>query len=450
MTPQKIKHNRIVREGNSACYTTGVTSITRPIWMVFLALLVFAFGSRVFRLNVPEKYYFDEVYHAVTAKLILHNDPRAYEWWNPEPEPNTAVDWLHPPLAKLTQAASMAVFGENSFGWRLSSAVFGTATVALIFFTALELGFSPKTATLAAGLYSLDGLALTTSRIAMNDAHVTFFFLLAIWCYTRWKKMPTDIRAYLTAVSIGLAVASKWSGIFVLAAIGLDQVRLLLTHRKEFTKSFARLLALAASIVIVVPSIYLLSYSQMFAQGKTWKHFRELHRQIWWYQTHLDATHPYQSTPLEWVLNLRPVYVHADFADPTSLQNIYMQGNPIIFWAGAIAVLWTFGDAAASFRKKENDALLVLLTAYGITWIPWLFSPRIMFFYHYLPALPFLSILLAHQLTSAAKQSLLGKRASIILVIAAAMAFWAFFPNWTALPVPLSWGKIFFMLPRWR
>lgn len=435
----------------------GVPRLSPTIWRFFFLILIFAFITRIFRLDTPPKYYFDEVYHAVTSKLILHNDPRAYEWWNPPPEPNTAVDWLHPPLAKLTQAASMAVFGENGFGWRFSSVVFGTATIALLFFLALEMGFPPATALLAMGLLSLDGLALTTSRIAMNDAHVTFFFLAVLWLYVRWKKHPTDVRAFLVALAAGLAVASKWSGIFVVGAIGLDQARGLLFRRKVFQKHISRLVFLALAAVILIPSVYVLSYSQMFAQGKTWKHFRELHRQIWWYQTNLEATHPYQSTPLEWVLNLRPVYVYADFDQPGILNNIYMQGNPLIFWAGIIAVLWTASDVISWHWKKrdtrlakQSENLTLILTAYAITWVPWIVSPRIMFFYHYLPAVPLLCLLLAHQLLMVAKNHHRGKWWVIFFVVVSGLTFAAFFPNWTALPVPQTWARLFFLLPRWR
>lgn len=92
---------------------------------VLLFILAFAYLTRMYQLNIPERYMFDEVYHAVTSKLIAQNDPRAFEWWNPPPEPDTAVDWLHPPIAKYTQAFFILIFGDNSFGWRYSSVLFG-------------------------------------------------------------------------------------------------------------------------------------------------------------------------------------------------------------------------------------------------------------------------------------------------------------------------------------
>jgi dolichyl-phosphate-mannose--protein O-mannosyl transferase len=425
---------------------------------IFTFILLFALGTRLWRLGIPDGYYFDEVYHAVTAKLILHNDPRAYEWTNPPPEPNTAVDWLHPPLAKLTQAAGMKIFGENGFGWRISAAVFGTGTIVLTYFLAIELGLPVSVALLAMGLLSLDGLALTTSRIAMNDAHVTFFFVLTAWLYRRWKKRPTEIRTLATAAAAGLAAASKWSGVFISGVIVIDQLIGLVLDRHHWRRKIAPFLSLLGTLIILVPSLYLLSYSQMFAQGKTWQHFRELHRQIWWYQTNLKATHPYQSTPLQWVLDLRPVYVYADYDEPGVLRNIYMLGNPLIFWGGAAAALWSLSQWLILLQqrqptekvKREAEQWRFLLLAYLLPWVPWMASPRIMFFYHYLPAVPFLCLLLAWQLNRLARSHSWGKWLAVGFVALTAAAFLAFFPNWTALPVPESWGQLYFLLPGWR
>ncbi len=429
----------------------------RQNWL-FIAILIFALVTRLYRLNIPSTYYFDEVYHAVTAKLILHNDSRAYEWSNPPPEPNTAVDWLHPPLAKLTQAASMAIFGENGFGWRFSAAIFGTATIGLVGIFALELGLSTNVALLAMGLLSLDGLALTTSRIAMNDAHVAFFILLTTWLYARWKKQPSERRALAVAAAAGLAVASKWSGLFVGVIIGADQVLVFWNNRSHWWQRWRSQLFLLGALVLLVPAIYLLSYTQMFAQGHNWAHFEELLHQTWWYQTHLEATHPYQSKPWEWALDWRPVYVYADFTRPGVLQNIYMLGNPWIFWGGLLAVGWSLGDLITLWRqsrlshqqRRQRDALTLALLAYGLTWLPWTASPRIMFFYHYLPALPFLVILLSQQLIQLWQETKLGRWTVTILVVLTATTFILFLPNWTALPVTEVWGKLYFALPRWR
>lgn len=53
--------------------------------IILAAILLFAFVTRVFDLGSPPTEYFDEVYHAFTAKVVLHGDPKAWEWWNTPP-----------------------------------------------------------------------------------------------------------------------------------------------------------------------------------------------------------------------------------------------------------------------------------------------------------------------------------------------------------------------------
>ena len=418
-------------------------------WLLIFALLFFSATIRFARLSYPSGYYFDEVYHALTAKLISRNDPRAYEWDTQAIEPNTAVDWLHPPLAKLTQAAGIQIFGENSFGWRASSALFGTLLTLLIVWLALELGLGWRTAGLAAFLYNLDGLALTTSRIAMNDIHVTFFFVLALIFYVRWKKTQSRREAILTAFSAGLAIASKWSGVFTLLVIGADVFFTLIQNGQwRLKKNITEISYLALCCAILVPALYLAAYQQMFLQGKDLQHFIDLHKQVWWYQTHLEATHPYQSVPIEWVLDLKPVYAFAA-GDGFRLQNIYMLGNPLIFWGGFIAVLWSLSDLFID--KSVRSRLLFLLLAYGLVWLPWALSPRIMFFYHYLPAVPLLCILLAYQLVLLFRSGKGGQVASASFLSLTALTFLLFLPHWTALSVSAEIFKpLYFLLPSWQ
>lgn len=418
------------------------------------------------------------MYHAVTSKLISRNDARAYEWWNPAPEKDTAVDWLHPPFAKLTQATSIKIFGENSFGWRFSSVIFGTATVALIFFMSRELGFKEYTSLLATGLFALSGLALSMSRIAMNDMHVTFFVVLSIWMYWRWRKQPTLQTAIFTALATGFAVASKWSGVFLVALYIFDQALMLIRdffqNRRIPSKTY---LIFWLTLMVLLPGIYFLSYGQMFLQGKDLNHWWQLHKQTWWYQTNLDATHPYQSTPWQWILNMRPVYA---FTNSTSLtlKDIYIQENVALAWAGFLAAIWSFLDVTVFgfttvkyiwqsaftqqkkwltklkkhwLNKTETYRILFVLAAYGVFWLPWVFSPRIMFFYHYLPSIPFLCILLAYQLEFVREKLKYGNHIVFGVIGIMLLTFVLFYPHWTALPVSREgWSNIYFWMENWR
>lgn len=454
------------------------TLIHRYQALILLSILAFAFFTRVYRVHIPEGYYFDEVYHAVTAKLIAANDPRAFEWWNPAPEPNTAVDWLHPPLAKYTQALSIIAFGENSFGWRFSSVVFGVLVVLCTYWLTREVTGSIPIALLSSFLASLDGLLLVQSRIAMNDIHVTFFILLTLLVYHRARTQNNQGIFLLATVCSGLAVATKWSGFFVIVFIFcFELLRCVLScfalyqkHKNTHNALLRQVLLLASRVIllVVVPlSIYVASYSVAFLQGKDFKHFLDLHHQIFYYQFHLDETHPSQSRPWQWFLNTNPVwqYVNYSTADPDAAyfpsQNlradIFALGNPLLFWIGDTALLitvfqilkklWQKG-VTKGMRYLQTDPVVYLLAAYCIVWLPWIFSPRIMFFYHYTPAVPLLCIILALQLSSLWKKN----RAAVLGLLAAiCVTFILFFPHWTALPVPASFVKNFyFAFSSWK
>lgn len=478
---------------------------------LLLLILGFSFITKMWRLDYPSKYVFDEVYHAVTAKLIAHNDPRAFEWWNAAPEPDTAVDWLHPPLAKYTQAFFILVFGENSLGWRFSSVVFGVGVTWLTYELAYTLFKKRSVALLAAFLTSLDGLLLVQSRIAMNDIHVTFFILLTFLLYwkakTASKTFISGRRLIVIGVSAGLALASKWSGLFALALIGLYEAHSLLTYwwqhssQTEWQKAtflIGKVSVIRIVTLILLPIIiYISSYWLMFAQGKTlfctdgvtsygncyqeklklgswvWydglvSHFIELHHQIWWYQTHLEATHPYQSRPWQWLLNVRPVWYFVNYNGVDHVENIYAFGNPFIFWFGALTVVVLLSllllikvhkYKKALFTIEERSALFFALCSYLIVWAPWQLSPRIMFFYHYTPAVPMLCILLAFtvmrikrvHITLNKKKVALGKISAISYVVLAFLFFIIWYPHWTALSVSSEWlNTVYFFIHSWK
>lgn len=522
------------------------TWVEKNYKLCLILLCLFAFVVRFYRVGEIQSYIFDEVYHAVTAKLIARNDPRAYEWWNPPIEPNTAVDWLHPPLAKYTQAVGIKVFGETPFGWRISSVLFGTA---VIYLTARlgEYLFKSKTIGLLAGmLAAFDGLLLVQSRLAMNDVHVTFFLLLTFLTYAWYRRSlqrvinkPQQLAAQksslrkkllLAVVCAGLSMGTKWSGLFGLGVIWAFEFLFLITELNKIaptTKKAVNTIIGRVLLLVVLPfSIYVLSYTHMFLQGKTlvctsdliqngscycsqessgwvnalkaissgdgngWErlearggckrlisHFSELHHQIWWYQTTLKATHAYQSRPLQWFLNLRPVWMYVKY-DDGKVANIYAQGNTALFWIGDLAIFATLFLLArysvqqltqkVSVKSKKaleiltrwiraltdfdtaHGALFFLTFAYFAVWLPWQTSPRIMFFYHYTPAVPLLAINLAYWMNRLAAYRV-GRLISAAILFSVALVFVVFFANWTGLTVSAKMAnEVYFAIKSWK
>ena len=90
---------------------------------------------------------------------------------------------MHPPLGKWMIAAGMAIFGDNNpFGWRVSAAVVGTLSVALIAYSGWLLFRSMTVATIAALLAAVDGLMLVESRLALLDIFQMFGGILGCQC----------------------------------------------------------------------------------------------------------------------------------------------------------------------------------------------------------------------------------------------------------------------------
>jgi dolichyl-phosphate-mannose--protein O-mannosyl transferase len=219
----------------------------------------------------------------------------------------------------------------------------------------------------------------------------------------------------------------------------------------------------------------------MFIQGKPWTHFLELHQQIFWYQFNLEATHPYQSRPYEWILDMSPVWYFVEYLPNNRRADIYNTGNPFVFWGGLIAVLATILMVPilliTNIRRRWNSKLLspvlsplkasqnkqfslsIILVAYLLCWVPWLFSPRIMFSYHYAPAVPLMTILIAYwsnlewqwsenQSTEIVKTV----RFTLIFLLLVTVGFFIlWYPHWVAIPVRTTLkDALYLVMPTWR
>lgn len=414
------KHFFKIKPGSSAIHTRD--SLTKKNARVLLYLILsFSLLVRIIGLGNPSTDYFDEIYHAFTARSLAHGEPYVWDWQSASPA-GFAYEWTHPPLAKEIMAISIYVFGENSFVWRLPGSLLSVLSIALVYMIAETLFKRRDIALISAALMSLDGLVLTMSRIGTADVYFLFFMLLCFYLFLKDKH-------FASAAALGLSAASKWSAIWFLPVL----VLCLLLLRKKIKLSYM-------FYFVLPPAIYLLSYLPMFIHGYDFEHFIGMQKQMWWYHSGLKATHPYTSLWWTWPFMIRPVYLYQNYtAETKHIANIYAIGNPLVFWLGIVGVLGTTWEAV----KRRSLLLLSLVSSYFVFFAPWALSPRIMFIYHYLPSVPFMAIATGYLLRQHPR---FIKPALIVGVV----LFIYFYPHWAAVSIPEAWDRTYYWFPSWR
>jgi Gpi18-like mannosyltransferase len=407
----------------------------RKAKFVLFLIIVFAFLIRIFNLSHPGRHIFDEVYHAFTAQEMLKGNMAAWEWWNKPPE-GFAYEWTHPPLAKLLMVFFMMIFGSSSFGWRVGSVFFGISSIILTYLLAKFIFRSERVALLSAAILNFDGLFLAMSRIGMADSYFLFFCLLTIYLAILGKNI-------FSGVALGLAAATKWTGVYLLPGLFLVYLYVFYQKGRRNFFDFRNLLFFAGNYLLIPIVVYFLVYVPFFLNHPFSK-FIELQKQMWWYHTKLKATHAYQSAAYTWPLLYKPVWLYVKYGEKT-IENIYALGNPVIFWSSLVVIPYLFLKTI----KKRCFSLLLLLILYFSFWVPWIFSPRIMFLYHYLPAVPFLCITIAWAVVKIMRKKNFKLFAFFYLFLVVAV-FVFFYPHLTGLSVPLWLNKLYYWLPTWR
>lgn len=382
-------------------------------------VVLFALLMRVVRLNQPPERYFDEVYHAYTAQQWAKGNTDAWDYATQAPDEGCSYEWTHPPTAKLIMTWSIQLFGDKPWAWRLPAALLGTLCVFLVYAIGVRVFEDQRIGLVAAALMSLDPLPLFCSRIGMNDVYCVTFILLGVYA-------ALGRHSIAAAVCIGLAASCKWTTAYALPLIAL--ILILQTPPRAYLKQ--GLIAFAA-FAIIVPAIYLASYIPFFSAGYSFEHWWELQKQIYWYHTKLDAAHSFASAAWKWPLCGGALWAHTQSDEQAgTVVNIWAIGNPVIWWAGVSAVLFSAHRVITTGDRRH----IIILAGFLAFWAPWLLSPRIMFLYHYFPPLPFLYLMLGFELCG------MGRKWMIGYLVAALLVFAVEYPFVTAVEMPESWN----------
>jgi dolichyl-phosphate-mannose--protein O-mannosyl transferase len=410
--------------------------------------IITAFGLllRLWNLNKPKGYIFDEIYYAKNANSLITNGVELNST-------NQAEFVVHPPLGKWLIGLGIKLFGNNEFGWRISAAMIGTASIVLIYLIALKLFDSIFLASLASAFLALDGLNLVMSRVALLDIFLMFFVLLAAY-------FLLSNQYWLSAIAIGAATGVKWSGAYLIPIFLLISI--------NFVRSgLIKQLVIRLTQFILTPIlIYLITWLGWIITNKGWDRnwaanqsdsfIPDVMRNLWHYHseilnfhTGLNDEHSYSANPWSWLILGRPTSFYyqtpAGCGATSCAQEILAIGTPLLWWAATISLAVTIG-----FWLKQRDQISsFILTGVVVTYLPWFFfQNRTMFSFYAVTISPFLILALVYMISKLMQSGV--KRVFIyIFVFLIFMNFLYFLPIFTGLEIPYAAWLNRMWLPSW-
>ena len=381
----------------------------------FAGVLAFAALTRFINLGRPGELVFDEVYYVDGARDFLASGV--------ELDKGAAEFIVHPPVGKWAIALGIQIFGDTPFGWRFSAALVGLLSVALIFVITRKLFHSYFLSLTAALLISFDGLHLVMSRTALLDIFLSFFILLAFYL------LITD-RLWLAGIVMGLALGTKWSALYVLAALGLY---LLIRDRK--------FLVTPIQFGVVPLFIYLSSWTGWFFSNNGWSKdhsanplisWLHYHREMLNFHTGLTTEHSYEASAWNWLILGRPTSFFYESpkgcGSDSCSQEVLAIGTPFLWWFGLISIFVAIGYFIYRRERSAGLILMFLLASY----LPWLaFPERTTFFFYSIAFEPFLILAIIYVISKALeKPELQSERKKYVVagVALIALCFAYFFP----------------------
>ena len=121
----------------------------------------------------------------------------------------------HPPMIAWWIRAGELAFGDTPLGVRLIPALASGATTWLIADLARRLGAAPRTAFRAALWYNATLTVCLGGMLAIPDAPASLFWTVTLWALARFWASRHAAWWLVAGVAAGLAVMSKYSGLFL-------------------------------------------------------------------------------------------------------------------------------------------------------------------------------------------------------------------------------------------
>ncbi|WP_277062832.1 phospholipid carrier-dependent glycosyltransferase [Solobacterium moorei] len=395
--------------------------------------------------------YFDEIYHVRNAWEIAN---RQYMYAS-----------VHPLLGTNIIALSIHLFGMHPFAWRLPGAIASVLMLPVLYGILKHLLKRDYLSLIGSFLLAADFMHITTARIATLEPFSILFILCSFYwmlkyCRSNFYTVPMwkgILYLFLSGIFMGLSIATKWTGCY--AAIGLaimlftNWIQRFLEYKKDkeahqqfFKILLTTMLACILFFIIIPIVIYCISYipdkifrNEPWTIANVWKQAQQMYH----YHVNLSATHPYQSTWFQWILDLRPMWYYVG-TKGNVFHTISCFSNPLLTWIGLPAILFT------TYRTlcKKDIVGWYIVVGYFSGLLPWIiYVQRIVFAYHFYPTSLFTIIAIVYCI------NLLNNRKMSIVVPAYLAAYLALFilflPVITGFGTSQQFARFLAWLPGW-
>lgn len=395
--------------------------------------------------------YFDEIYHVRNAWEIAN---RQYMYAS-----------VHPLLGTNIIALSIHLFGMHPFAWRLPGAIASVLMLPVLYGILKHLLKRDYLSLIGSFLLATDFMHITTARIATLEPFSILFILCSFYwmlkyCRSNFYTLPMRkgiLYLFLSGIFMGLSIATKWTGCY--AAIGLaimlftNWIQRFLeykkdkeTHQQFFKILLTTVLSCILFFIIIPIVIYCISYipdkifrNEPWTIANVWKQAQQMYH----YHVNLNATHPYQSTWFQWILDLRPMWYYVGIKENV-FHTISCFSNPLLTWIGLPAILFTTYRALC----KKDIVGWYIVVGYFSGLLPWIiYVQRIVFAYHFYPTSLFTIIAIVYCI------NLLNNRKMSIVVPAYLAAYLALFilflPVITGFGTSQQFARFLAWLPGW-
>jgi len=273
-------------------------------------------------------------------------------------------------------------------------------------------------------LYSF--MHFTQSRIGLIDTFGVFFIFVSYFYLYRFIKKQYLPLLLLSGVFFGLAAAVKWSAVFGAFGYILIALYLVVSHY-PMKKAYSRYRIFLWGILVygvLATLVYFGTYADaLWRSGGNLKQVFDYQINMYDYHHALQATHPYSSPWWSWPIDYKPMCysreIHGD-----RFQSITAFGNPAIFWAGVIAMLYLI----YSFVKKRDLNSAFILSVYAGLFLPYAIVGRIMFIYHYYYAVPFMMLGIIYMFQDITLRYDQSKKHILIYFAIVSLLFLAYYP----------------------